>query len=218
MVDNHDIAKIVEDFFSSYRLRRYAKGQVLILNGDQTAYVYHLVVGRVKQYDVTSNGEEVILNIFKPTAFFPMSLAINGTPNPYIYEAETEIEVHQVPAKEVVDFLKANPAVVFDLLARVYRGVDGLLGRMVQLMAGDARSRLLYELITETKRMGHKQKDGSYHLAVSEKDLGARTGLTRETVSRELKKLGVQSISKAGTRAILVKDLDSLEQQLHPQA
>lgn len=217
MVDTDDITTIVEDFFSHYRLRRYAKGQILILNGDQTAYVYHLVAGRVKQYDVTSHGDEVILNIFKPSAFFPMSLAINGTHNPYIYEAETEIEVHQVPANDVVDFLKANPAVVFDLLARVYRGVDGLLGRMVQLMAGDAQSRLLYELIIETKRMGHKQKDGSYHLAVSEKDLGARTGLTRETVSRELKKLGVQSVSRAGVRTIVVKNLTSLEQKLQPK-
>ena len=43
--------------------------------------------------------------------------------------------------------LQANPDVVYDLLTRLYRGLDGLLGRMSQLMAGSAKSRLMYELL-----------------------------------------------------------------------
>lgn len=88
--------------FSKYRLRKYAKGQVLILNGEDTDYIYNLVSGKVKEYDVSYRGDEIILNVFKPPAFFPMSLAINKVTNPYIYEAETDIEIRQAPADEVV--------------------------------------------------------------------------------------------------------------------
>lgn len=208
------VADKIESFFSQTRLRKYAKGQVLILNGDDATYVYHLVQGTVKQYDVTYRGDEITLNVFKPPAFFPMSLAINGGINPYIYEAETDIEVHQVPAKEAVMFIKDNPDVMFDLLSRVYHGVDGLIGRTAQLMSGSARSRLIYELITEALRFGTKKEDGSYVLNSNEKELGARSGLSRETVSREIHKLKLENLITVDRRGVVVNSLKLLEKKL----
>lgn len=210
---NEEILTKVENFFAQYRLRKYAKGQVLILNGDQTNYVYHLVQGKVKEYDVTYRGDEIILNVFKPPAFFPMSLAINKVSNPYIYEAESDIEVRQAPADDVVAFIKANPDVMFDLLSRVYRGTDGLLGRITYLMSGSAKSRLIYELIIEAKRFGKNNK-GVTSLDISEKDLGARAGLSRETVSREMSKLKSEKLIEVRSKDILIKNLPALEKKL----
>lgn len=207
------VEQTVQDFFSKFRLRKFAKGQILILDDEEANIVYHLVSGKVKVYDVTYRGEEVILNIFKPPAFFPMSLALNKGPNPYIYEAETDIEVHQVAAAEVVDFLKANPEVVLDLLTRVYRGVDGLLGRMAHLMSGSAKSRLLYELILEARRFG-KVAGRGVDLDITEKDLGARTGLARETVSREISKLKQAELIATPGKGIRITSLDALNEAL----
>lgn len=204
----------IEDFFTQYRLRKYPKGQMLILSGDETDYIYHLVKGRVKEYDVSYRGDEVILNIFKPPAFFPMSLAINKTRNPYIYEAETDVEIRQAPAEDVLKFLKSNPDVMYDLLSRLYRGVDGLLSRMAHLMAGSARSRLLHELILECRRFGEQQKDGSYELSINEKDLGARAGLSRETVNREASKLKKEGLISIHRNNIHIKDIGALEVML----
>lgn len=80
------------------------------------------------------------LTYFKPPAFFPMSLAINNVSNPYIYEADTEVVVRQAPAQDVLEFVKSNPDVMLNLLSRkLYRGTDGLIGRIVQLMSGSAQ-------------------------------------------------------------------------------
>lgn len=209
-----DVTAKIEDFFAQHRLRKYAKGQILILNGDETAYVYHLIKGKVKEYDVTYRGDEIILNIFKPPAFFPMSLAINKVPNPYIYEAETEIEIRQAPADEVVAFIRGNPDVMFDLLSRVYRGVDGLLGRVAHLMASSAKSRLIYELVLEARRFGVEQTNDSFRLSINEKDLAARAGLSRETVSREANKLKTEGLITINTNNIIVKNLHVLEKKL----
>lgn len=208
------IQQKIEDFFAQYRSRRYPKGQMLILSGDDTDYIYHLIEGRVKEYDVSYRGDEVILNIFKPPAFFPMSLAINKTRNPYIYEAETDVEIRQAPADEVLKFLKTNPDVMYDLLSRVYRGVDGLLSRMAFLMAGSARSRLIHELILECRRFGEPQTDGSVLLKINEKDLGARAGLSRETVNREAGKLKKEGLITIHRNDIRIKDVVSLEVML----
>jgi CRP/FNR family transcriptional regulator len=205
------VSSKIEEFFDQYRLRKYAKGQVLILNGDETDYVYHLISGKVKQYDVSYRGDEIILNIFKPPAFFPMSLAINKLPNPYIYEAETDIEIRQAPAEEVVAFLKENPDVAFDLLSRVYRGLDGLIGRMAHLMSGSAKSRLLYELVIEARRFGEDRSDGSRVIKLNEKDLGARAGMSRETVNREIRKLKTAGLLTIGKNDIVINDMAALE-------
>lgn len=203
----------IEAFFSTYRVRHYPAGQILILNGDDTDYIYQLVEGRVKQYDVTYRGDEVIVNSFKPPAFFPMSLAINKVDNPYIYEAETAIDVRQVPAEDAIKFLKDHPDVLFDLLSRVYRGIDGLLVRMAHLMASSAKGRLMFELLIEGKRFGKKQPDGSCVLEMNEKSLGARAGLSRETVSREMSKLVRDGLVTVKPSQITIKDLMEFEEK-----
>lgn len=93
-----DIAAKIKAFFATYHLLSYPKGQILIMSGDDSNTIYFLVKGSVKQYDVTYRGNEVILNIFKPLAFFPMSLAINKAPNSYVYEVNTPAQIRQAPA------------------------------------------------------------------------------------------------------------------------
>jgi CRP-like cAMP-binding protein len=208
------IADKVDTFFDSYRLRKYAKGQVLILNGDAPEYVYHLLSGRVKQYDVSYRGDEVILNTFQPPAFFPMSLAINQLPNPYTYEAETDVELRQAPAKDVVVFIKENPDVLFDLLTRVYRGTDGMLARMSHLMASSAKGRLMFEILLSCRRYGEENTDGSYTLIMNEKELAARAGLSRETVSREMHKLIEEKLAVLQNGTITIHDMGEFEAKL----
>ena len=212
---NPEIEKKVKTFFSAYRLRKYSAGQVLILDGETTNYVFYLLKGKVKEYDVTYRGDEVILHVFKPPAYFPMSQAINKTTrNNFIYEAETDIEIRQAPDLDVVEFLKQNPDVMYDLLSRVYLGVDSLLGKTVQLMSGTAKSRLLYEICEETRRFGHVNEDNSTTIHISEKELAARAGLSRETVSRELHKIMGKNLT-LHKNSLIIKDVAEIKNQLH---
>lgn len=209
-----DISLKVEEFFSQYKLRKYNKGQIFILNGYETNYIYYIISGIVKVYDVTYNGDEVILNVFKNPAFFPVSLALNKTTNPFIYEAETHTTVREAPASDVLAFIEKNPDVMLDLLKRVYSGVDGILGRLFVLISGSAKNRLIYELIIDARMFGTKHKDGSYQLEISEKELGSRAGLSRETISREIHKLINEGFLSIESRRIKIADLSVLEKHL----
>lgn len=214
---SQEVSEKIESFFSSYRVRRYAKGQILTLSGEIPSDVFYLVSGKVKKYDVTYRGEEIILNIFKPPAFFPMSHAINqGMKNPYIYEAASNIEVRQAPAKDVLAFAKANPDVLVDLLSRVYLGMEGILGRMSRLMGSSAMSRLIYELVIEARRFGISKDDGTYELTITEKELGSRIGISRETVSREIAKLKAKKLVEVIGSRIFIKDVSALESKIDP--
>src|SRR5690606_4775066 len=152
----------------AYSIKYAAKGSVIVHAGDDPKGVMYLIKGHVQQYDIAGNGEQIIVNIYKPSAFFPMSWAINKTPNQYFFEATSDLEYYLAPAEDAVHFLRNNPDVTFDLLARVYSGTDGLLRRMAHLMGGNARSRLLFELKVQTQRFGKPRGDGSILLNLNE--------------------------------------------------
>jgi CRP/FNR family cyclic AMP-dependent transcriptional regulator len=198
----------ITEFFGGFPQRGAAQGQIIIQAHEDPKWIYHLIEGRVKQFDISYRGDEVVLNTFKPPAFFPMSFAINRTHNLYFYQAETAVQYHQAPLADALGFLRSHPDVLYDLLSRVYSGTDGLLGRLAHLMAGSARSRVLYELLIECRRFGEKRGPGA-SIALTESDIAAHAGLARETVSRELKRLkdeGVVIIKND----ILVTDLGRL--------
>src|SRR6478752_7623217 len=123
------VAQKIENFFNAYDTKHFDMGQVLIHAGESPAGIFNLVSGHVRQYDISPNGEEVVVNVFKPPAFFPMSWAINNTSNQWFYETGSKVTLRQAPVDEVLGFLETNPDVLFDLLSRLYSGTDGLQRR-----------------------------------------------------------------------------------------
>lgn len=208
------IIQKIDSYLSRYPKRTYPKGHILVFADESPEHVFYITKGRVRKYDVSYRGDEVVVNVFKPPAFFPLSWAINHTPNHFFYKTETAAEMHVVPAQETVAFLKDNPDIMFDLLSRIYSGMEGMLGRMVQLMSGTARHRLIYDLLIACRRFGEFRPDGSCELRVSEQDLAEQAGLTRETVSREMKYIKSHLGVQVANRRIVVKDLALLEEAL----
>jgi CRP-like cAMP-binding protein len=212
---SEEISVKIDKFFSKYPKRSYPKGQLIIFGNENPEHIYYIAKGKVRSYDISYRGDEVIVNIFHPPAFFPMSWAINKTDNKYFYKTESESVLHTVPAEDALEFLKANPDVMLDLLSRLYKGIDGLLGRIVHLMSGTAKSRLVYELIIECRRFGKPiDKKDQYLLEVKESDLAARSGLSRETISREMKSLKSEKLVSFTKEGLVVEDLPSLESKL----
>jgi CRP-like cAMP-binding protein len=209
-----EVADKIREHFSRYPKREYPKGQILVFADESPEHIFYIVKGRVRKYDVSYRGDEVIINVFQPPSFFPMSWAVNKTPNRFFYKTETEVELHVVPAEDALSFLEQNPDVALDLLSRLYKGLEGVYGRLVHLMSGTAKSRLLYELIIECRRFGSRQPDGSYLLKASETDLAARSGLSRETISREMKTIKAQGWVTIDKQGITVKDMTKLETAL----
>lgn len=207
------IQKKLEVFFSQHKPQIYKKGEILIRADDDPSGVFYLKEGIVKEYAISKKGDELVINIFKPVSFFPMSWAINGTPNRYFFEAVTELIVWRAPQEEVIQFIKNNPDILFHLMSRVYRGVDGILTRMTYLMASNANARLITELIIQAKRFGEISAN-STEVKVSEKDIASQSGMTRETVSREMKVLKNKGLVTFSKNTLVVIDMKKLEDEL----
>ena len=196
----------VAEFFNQFPERHYHQGETII-QADMPAPlpVFYITNGMVGEYDLTPSGNRVICNIFKPGAFFPMSNAINHQASRYYFEALAASTVRVAPAARVLGWLENEPQVVLDLLGRVYRGTDGLIGRMIRLMSGTAANRVAFELMVMAERFGEPTSDGGLVIRVTEAQLAAQTGLARETISRELAGLKRNGTVKLGRGGLEVK-------------
>lgn len=211
------VASKLEEFFTKFKQQSYKKGDILIRAGEEPSGIFYLKEGTVKEYAISIKGDELIINIFRPVSFFPMLWAINNTPNIYYFEAMTDLEVWKAPKTDVIKFIKNEPDVLYNLLSRVFKGLDGMMSRMTYLMAGNAHSRLIAEIIIQAKRFGrHKSAPpfGEVELTISETDLAAQTGMSRETVSREIKILKNKNLVSFSKNILTIQDLNKLEVEL----
>ena len=212
-----NVQKKVDAFFSGYPLKELSKGEILFHPGDTIDHVFYLTKGSIAQYDISQAGNEVVVNVFKQHAFFPMSAVMNHVQNDYFFEAIEPVEMHVIPGTDAVAFIKENPDVAYDLLSRVYRGTDGLLRRMAHLMGGTASTRLLFELLNAAKRYGAVDKNSQVRLPLTENDLAKRSGLSRETVSRTMHKLKEMGLVSMQKNTIVINDMAALKNTLGSQ-
>jgi CRP-like cAMP-binding protein len=208
----------LDSLFSDSPERHYKKGHILILIGDSTNYFYNLVSGTIKVYDVNYRGDEIVVNKFKEPSYFPMSLILNADTAHYIYEAEKDVCIRAVEKKRVLEFLDKNPTVVLDLLANLYKALNDVTSRYVLVATKNAQSRLIFTLIKECKKFAVSGQNGARILSISERELAASSGLSRETVSREMKSLKARNLVSSSRNLVKIHSLHKLEEYLEEHA
>ncbi len=211
------VATKLSQFFANGETKIYQKGSLIAHANQDPLGISFLLEGSVEQYDISPSGNKITVNIFKPSAFFPMSWAINKTPNAYYYAALDKTVLQRLPADAVVGFLQDNPDVMLDLLSRVYRGTDALLKRIVVTTSGLATSRLVFDLLIHAQRFGSYLNQDEIIVDVPQGNLAATSGLARETVNRELHKLAKANLIRLTKQGIVVH-IDRLKTRLPDDA
>lgn len=209
------VEKRVAQFFTLFKKQLFQKGDILIRADDEPSGIFYLQEGIVRQYYISKNGEEIILNMFKPQSYFPMSWAVSNIHNNYYFEAMTTCVSYKAPKDKVRDFIEKEPTVLFDLLRRVYIGIEGLWLHIEYLSAGNAMEKLIATLLILGKRFGKKEKEGIIiPLKLTERELGEYAGMYRETVSREFQSLIKKGLVSYTKGTITIHDMNKLGQEL----
>ena len=212
---DNDINKKIFNFFAQYKRQQIKKKEIIIRAGDDPTGVFYIDEGIVRQYYISKNGAEITLNMFKQKAFFPMSWTIGNIHNNYYFEAVTDCSLYKGPNEKVLGFLKREPEVVWDLLKRVYIGIEGLWMHIECLSAGNALSKLVSALLILAKRFG-KEQNGKIVIQtkITEKELGEYAGMYRETVSREFQQLIKRGLADYTKGIITIQNTQKLEELL----
>lgn len=204
----------ISNFFKAYRPSRYAKGQIFLLEGEKADNIYYLIEGRVKIYTVSYRGDDVVLYVHKPPDVFPISHLLSQAMSGYIYEADSETVVRRAPMHDLKRLIESQPAAALDLLKQVHEYINYFLEKQAALMAGSAKRKLMYELVAQYRRFHVNTTNDEHLLDIHEKELAARTGLSRETINREIRKLKRENLIALIHHQIVIPNIRGLEAKL----
>jgi CRP-like cAMP-binding protein len=204
-----------ETFYNQFTPRIYKKGETLIRADDDPQGIFCLNKGYVRQYTISKTGIELTLHILKPTSYFPMVWAINGTPNVYYYEALTESEVGRAPRDQVVNFIKDKPGLLFELMSGLLEDYAETLTRVEHLVFSDAYRRVISILIYIAKHFGEITVAGTIIAhRFTQQDIATLVGIARETASIEMAKLEKRGLIEYVDHSILFENMEALEAEL----
>jgi CRP/FNR family transcriptional regulator len=204
----------LKKFFLKYSVSKFKKKETILRAGDNPQGVYYLAKGYLRMYMITGEGNELTLNIFKPGSFFPLSWAITKIPNSYFYESITECEILKVTSEDFQEFIKDDPEVMEEIIRILLLGLNGTLMRLQYMILGNSGQKVCNIFLLLGKRFGDAKNKHIYiKFPITHQEIANLSGLTRETVSIEIKKLENEKLISRRKRDYVINNITKLEKK-----
>lgn len=166
-------------------VRSFPKHAVVVNEGDATDSLYVVLAGRVKAFLSDEQGKEVVLTTIGPGDYFG-ELVLDGGPRSASIMTLEPARFYVIPRGDVEGLLARDPAFARDLIEKLISIVRRLTESVRDLALKDVYSRLARFIDEHTV-----EQDGRRVIPerLTQHDLAARIGGSREMVSRIVKDL-----------------------------
>lgn len=186
-----------QKFYEQYPVRRFEKGEIILVQGEVPTSAYVIKKGVVKAYNLTAQGEEKPISFDVVGEMFPIAWAFGKAKYAqYYYEAFSDCEVYCLIPGEYIAFLKKEPEVLFAAYDDFVSHNTNNQMRINALEQSKAAAKVLYTIHFLCLRFGSEVKPHmvKIDLPLTQQDMANFMGLTRETTGIELKRLQRQGV------------------------
>lgn len=176
------------------RRRQLPGGTPVVYKGDPSGALYLIESGRVKVHQATGSGNEVILDILGPGGFFGEMSLIDGQPRSADISTLETTTLLLLEGDALREIVTERPAVAWTLLQILSRRVRDQNNQAELLMTRDVPGRVAACLLRLAETQGTPLPPGGVYpqgsvrvnVSLTQSDLAALIGATRERVSRAL--------------------------------
>jgi CRP/FNR family cyclic AMP-dependent transcriptional regulator len=201
------------------RSRRFRARQRLFREGEPGDHVLAIRSGRVKVSVQTQSGREILLAVKEPGDLVGELSAIDGRPRSATAIALDPVDALVVPAPRFAEFIEGHPRIAVRLLRALSAQIRDADRRSVDRDTGDITCRVARRLVDLAERLGEHRGSGlEITLVLSQDDLAAWVGATREATSRALGRLRTEGWLTTGRQRIVLTDLAALRRRAHERA
>jgi CRP/FNR family cyclic AMP-dependent transcriptional regulator len=166
-------------------VKSFAKGTIVVSEGDETDALYVILSGRVKVFVADEHGKEAVLGTQGPGEYFG-EMVLDGGPRSASVMALEPSRLAVVPQVRFREFLYSHPAFSVELLENLIRRTRALTENVKSLALMDVYGRVARLLLELARDDGGK-------LVVDEKltqqDIASRVGASREMIGKIMKDL-----------------------------
>ncbi len=186
--------------------RHYTKGDFIFRVGSPAQHVYLLTDGRVKIFELSSLGREVILWFCFSGEMFGMAETPRGGPRQVFAQACSDTSALVVKREDFTDFLIQRPTVALLVIEMLSCRMRGLGDMLLNLSSEDVATRLI-KLLTRLSVVYGVPAGAEVKLsiALTHQELADMIGTSRQTVTGILGDLRRQGLLRIEDHCIVVR-------------
>jgi len=193
------------------RVTRYNKGDVLFHRGDEGASMMLILAGSVKISNTSVDGREAILNFLGPGDVNGEVTVLDGLDRTADAVALDTTEVFVVQRRDLLPALNNSPETMMEIIQQLC-GKLRIASALIEDGLNEMPGRTARGLLRLADQHGRQTKDGIViALRLSQRDLGAYMGLSRENTSRQLAALRQRGLIQVEGARIVIRDRAELE-------
>lgn len=192
-------------------IRRFARGQALLHQGQIPDRVLLLRSGRVKVYSTTASGKDVVLAVRGPGELVGELSALDEEPRSASIVAVEPVEAVVLSLGDFRGFLIEHPAAALALLGMLSRRLRDADAKRIEYVAFNTMGRVALRIVEMTERFGEAKGDAiDLELPLSQEELAGWTGSSLESVGRALQTMRGLGWLETRRRQIRVLNLEAI--------
>ncbi len=126
----------------SARLRSFARGETIFLQGERASAIYIVAEGWVKLYRIAPSGAEAVVGVFTKGSSFGEAVAFRHDTYPVAAEAVTDCALIRIEADAFLRQIRENPEVAISILSATFVHLHGLVAQVEALKAQTGAQRV----------------------------------------------------------------------------
>jgi len=195
--------------------RKYEAGEEIVGHLDSSNEVYFITDGEARANIYSALGKAVTFTDLGPGDLFGEIAAIDGGPRSASIEARTRCIVASMPGAVFREVLNAEPGVAQALLQRLVVRIRALTTRIYEFSSLAVKNRIQAEILRLARLVPCDGNKVSIEVAPTHAEIASRVSTHREAVTRELNRLSRLGVLEQKGRALVVKDIERLEELVH---
>lgn len=198
--------------------RKYSRGQTIIAQQEILEALYAVISGRVEISEVQANGRRYIRRLSGAGRVFGFVSLFDGKGSHHACVAQTPVTIARVARRGLYSALNCFPDLWFSIVTEMSVFQRQMLSSITEMVFEGARPRLVRSLLTLcTLRVSPSGRSASQCVVESTQDeLAALLGVSRQTVSKELKALERDGLLTIEYRQIVLLDIEQLRSLIGP--
>jgi CRP/FNR family transcriptional regulator len=189
--------------------RRYARGQVIFLEGDLCAGLFVVAQGEVKIFKLSPQGREQIFHRLGVGSTFNDVAALDGGPNPASAAATADSILLVIGRADLRRLAQQYPALAWALIESIASRARHLVEMVEDLALRPVKARLAKLLLAEAERASNQVEIDRSQM-VTQAEMAARLGTVREVVGRALRELAEEGLIALDRHRVVILSREGL--------
>jgi CRP/FNR family cyclic AMP-dependent transcriptional regulator len=190
------------------RAKLYAAREVVVRQGERAEMAFAVVYGRLKVVTESGTGQEAVVAVLRKGEVFGELAILDGGARSATVIALAPTLLLAIDRRKLHALLLKDANVSYKLLLVLARRLRQAIGAREVL---DVPARLAKQLVQLADDDGEKVDDGvRLRTELSQRELGAMIGATRESVNKNLAVLAKRGVVRSDGRQLVVVDFPAL--------